>query len=292
MNNDFQAYNFGLDDPRIDFLWDSDYSSVHVSVATKPGTEKDFIEESIQNAKNSVLEEGVSRFDILQKVNDPTQFQLLEVYNNRGGGIAHKDTDHYKKWRANVADMMALDRRAATYRPLFPVPSEWTTDSKAAETAPAAGQSLFVAITAIKLKDRFDDSRFIGNTLYLCEKALIEEPQCRRFDLLQNVEDNNDLIMLKVYDDEAAYKAHFDTEHKQEWDEEVQILTFGTDCTTTWRTVFPAAPFWTWDKEVAAQRDVDLDYLDMLFQQDKDEGPRVTTAETYKLKEYGIKDDQ
>ncbi|CAM9127346.1 unnamed protein product [Heterosigma akashiwo] len=124
MNNDFQAYNFGLDDPSIDFLWDSDYSSVHVYVATKPGTEKDFIEESIQNAKNSVLEEGVSRFDILQKVNDPTQFQLLEVYNNRGGGIAHKDTDHYKKWRANVADMMALDRRAATYRPLFPVPSE------------------------------------------------------------------------------------------------------------------------------------------------------------------------
>lgn len=95
--------------------------SVHVFVTCKPGTEEEFQTASLANARASSLEPGIARFDVIQQIDDPCKFVLVEVYKNEDAPAAHKETQHYLDWRDEVADMMAEPRSAIKFRNLFPV---------------------------------------------------------------------------------------------------------------------------------------------------------------------------
>ncbi len=92
-----------------------------VQVRVKPDKVKNFIEASIENARESVKEPGNIRFDVLQSVEDTTKFVLYEAYATREAAAAHKNTPHYQKWKAAVADWMAEPRIGIPYEGLFPV---------------------------------------------------------------------------------------------------------------------------------------------------------------------------
>jgi len=96
---------------------------VHVHV--KPEFVDAFKQASLENASNSVKEEGVARFDVIQQVDDPTRFILVEVYKTAEAQSAHKETAHYLKWRDTVADMMAEPRQGVKYGNVFPEDSGW-----------------------------------------------------------------------------------------------------------------------------------------------------------------------
>ena len=64
----------------------------------KPGSEEAFRQASLNNARQSTKEEGVARFDVIQQVDDPCQFVLVEVYKNEDAPGAHKETSHYLEW--------------------------------------------------------------------------------------------------------------------------------------------------------------------------------------------------
>ena len=96
---------------------------VHVHV--KPDCSEAFREASLENAKNSIKEPGIARFDVLQDNDDPNRFILNEVYRDADAPAAHKETAHYAVWRDTVADMMAEPRRAVKLSNLFPEDSEW-----------------------------------------------------------------------------------------------------------------------------------------------------------------------
>ncbi len=98
---------------------------VHVFVHVKEGDVEAFKAATIENARNSVQEPGVARFDVIQQIDDPTQFVLVEVYRTEGDAGKHKETAHYKKWRDTVADMMAEPRHSVKYRNVFPDDSGW-----------------------------------------------------------------------------------------------------------------------------------------------------------------------
>jgi len=91
----------------------------------KEGCEDAFIAASIDNASNSVQEAGVSRFDVLQSVEEPTQFVLVEVYKSDDAPAQHKETAHYLRWRDTVAEMMAEPRSAVKYYGSFPTREHW-----------------------------------------------------------------------------------------------------------------------------------------------------------------------
>mmetsp|Transcript_2265 Transcript_2265/g.8042 ORF Transcript_2265/g.8042 Transcript_2265/m.8042 type:complete len:148 (-) Transcript_2265:170-613(-) len=95
-------------------------SAVHVFVSVKPGDEEAFKEASLANASNSIKERGIARFDLLQEVEDPCKFVLVEVYHEVEAPAAHKDTAHYATWRDTVAEMMAEPRSAVKYTNCFP----------------------------------------------------------------------------------------------------------------------------------------------------------------------------
>jgi quinol monooxygenase YgiN len=94
--------------------------SVLVHVHVKPEHIEDFRLATIENASYSVLEPGIARFDVVQQAEDPTRFILVEVYRNDEAPTQHKETEHYKKWRDQVADMMAEPRQGIRYTNIYP----------------------------------------------------------------------------------------------------------------------------------------------------------------------------
>ena len=98
---------------------------VMVHVHVKPESVEAFKQASIENASNSIQEEGIARFDVIQQVNDPTRFILVEVYKTPEAPAAHKGTAHYLRWRDTVADMMAEPRQGIKYINLFPNDENW-----------------------------------------------------------------------------------------------------------------------------------------------------------------------
>ena len=53
---------------------------VHVFVHVKPGDVDAFKTATLENARNSVQEPGIARFDVVQQLDDSTKFVLVEVY--------------------------------------------------------------------------------------------------------------------------------------------------------------------------------------------------------------------
>jgi quinol monooxygenase YgiN len=98
---------------------------VHVHVHVKPECVEAFRAASLENARNSVQEPGIARFDVIQQNDDPTRFLLLEVYRSVEATAAHKETAHYAVWRDTVAPMMAGPRQAVKYTNAFPDDAGW-----------------------------------------------------------------------------------------------------------------------------------------------------------------------
>lgn len=98
---------------------------VHIDVRVKPESVEEFRQATIENARSSVQEPGIARFDLVQQQDDATRFVLIEVYRTPEAAAAHKETAHYLKWRDTVAPMMAEPRQRVQYIAIFPEPQDW-----------------------------------------------------------------------------------------------------------------------------------------------------------------------
>ncbi len=88
---------------------------VHVFVHVKPDCVEAFTAASLDNARHSLQEPGIDRFDVIQQIDDPTRFVLIEVYRDADAPARHKETAHYAQWRDAVAGMMAEPRSSVKY---------------------------------------------------------------------------------------------------------------------------------------------------------------------------------
>ncbi len=93
---------------------------VHVHVRVRPDRVEDFLAATLVNARASLAEPGVLRFDVLQDQAAPAHVVLTEVYRDEEASAAHKRTPHYATWRDSVAEMMAVPRESARYSAVFP----------------------------------------------------------------------------------------------------------------------------------------------------------------------------
>ena len=98
---------------------------VHVHVHVKPEYVEPFKKATIVNARESIKEPGIARFDFAQQQDDPTRFVLVEAYRTAEAPVAHKETQHYQTWRDAVAPMMAAPRTSVKYGNLFPEDAGW-----------------------------------------------------------------------------------------------------------------------------------------------------------------------
>ncbi len=98
---------------------------VHVHARVKPEFVVAFRQATVENARESVREPGVARFDVIQQADDPTRFVLVEVYRSAEAPAQHKQTAHYQRWRDTVAEMMAEPRASVKYSNVFPPDEGW-----------------------------------------------------------------------------------------------------------------------------------------------------------------------
>ncbi len=98
---------------------------VHVHVHVKPEFVDAFQRASVENARQSVQEPGIARFDVIRQQDDPTRFVLVEVYRTAADPGRHKETVHYQRWRDAVADMMAEPRQSVKYSNIYPDDQGW-----------------------------------------------------------------------------------------------------------------------------------------------------------------------
>jgi (4S)-4-hydroxy-5-phosphonooxypentane-2,3-dione isomerase len=93
---------------------------VHVHVRVRPERVDDFLAATLANARASVEEPGVLRFDVIRDQTDPAHVVLVEVYRDVDASAAHKETSHYATWRDAVAEMMAQPRASTKFDVVFP----------------------------------------------------------------------------------------------------------------------------------------------------------------------------
>jgi autoinducer 2-degrading protein len=98
---------------------------VHVQVQVDAESVDAFIAATLDNARNSIREPGIARFDVVQQAEDPTRFVLVEVYRDDAAAKAHKETTHYARWREAVAPMMSAPRVGVKFSNLFPEDKDW-----------------------------------------------------------------------------------------------------------------------------------------------------------------------
>ena len=93
---------------------------VHVHVRVRPGQVEEFLAATLVNARASLAEPGVLRFDVIQDEADAAHVVLVEVYRDADASAAHKRTPHYAAWRDVVAEMMAEPRASTRFSAVFP----------------------------------------------------------------------------------------------------------------------------------------------------------------------------
>jgi quinol monooxygenase YgiN len=83
-----------------------------------------FRDATLANARESVKEPGIARFDVFQQQDDPARFVLVEAYRSSEAPAAHKQTAHYQVWRDTVESMMAEPRSSVKFSNVFPSDNE------------------------------------------------------------------------------------------------------------------------------------------------------------------------
>jgi (4S)-4-hydroxy-5-phosphonooxypentane-2,3-dione isomerase len=73
---------------------------VIVSAKVKPEQRGRFLQAIEDNAVSSVRDEpGCLRFDVVRNAADPEHYVFYEVYRDEAAFQAHRDTDHFARWR-------------------------------------------------------------------------------------------------------------------------------------------------------------------------------------------------
>jgi quinol monooxygenase YgiN len=98
---------------------------VHVHARVKPEFIETFKDATIENARQSVKEPGIARFDVMQQADDPAHFVLVEVYRTSEAPARHKETAHYLAWRDKVASMLIEPRTSVKFSNIYPGEEGW-----------------------------------------------------------------------------------------------------------------------------------------------------------------------
>jgi autoinducer 2-degrading protein len=97
---------------------------VCVSIHVQQGSADAFIEATLENARQTRLEPGNVRFDVLRQEADPDRFTLYEAYQAPEAFAAHQRTEHYLRWKETVAGWMAEPRVGVRHHRLFPAEAD------------------------------------------------------------------------------------------------------------------------------------------------------------------------
>jgi autoinducer 2-degrading protein len=88
-----------------------------VELVIIPSETPKFLEAIKENAANAVKEPGCREFNVSVLANRPNHVFVYEVYDNEAAVKAHLQTEHFKKYQAITANMIA-DRNLREMTPI------------------------------------------------------------------------------------------------------------------------------------------------------------------------------
>ena len=77
-----------------------------VTLKVKPDRINDFIKFTKDNVENSLKEAGIRRFEFYKEKESKNVFVLFEIYESTDDQIKHRETLHYKNWKANIMSLL------------------------------------------------------------------------------------------------------------------------------------------------------------------------------------------
>lgn len=108
---------------------------------------------------------------------------------------------------------------------------------------------MIAVFVTIQIKPGFKD-RFMDALFDDARGSINNEPECYRFDILQDDEDPNRIHLYEVYEDEDAVAAHRAAPHFTKWLSTVEPWFDGDRTRLEMHTVLPSDE--TWRKQKAA----------------------------------------
>lgn len=89
--------------------------AIIVDFRVKPGTKEEFRRLIDDNARASAKRElGCRRFDVLEPHGEPDRVVLYEIYDDRAAFDVHTKTEHYARFNAESAKLVASKSVIAT----------------------------------------------------------------------------------------------------------------------------------------------------------------------------------
>ena len=107
---------------------------VHVFIKVKEACIDRFKEVTIENARNSLREEGVVQFEVLQQQENSCEFVLQETYLSPKEQLKHRESEHFKKWKLEVSDLLVQEYSFIKYNNAFPRDEDFTNSENKNET--------------------------------------------------------------------------------------------------------------------------------------------------------------
>ncbi len=96
----------------------------------KPDQVEAYREATLENARLTIQEEGVLRFDFFQDAKDPTHFSLFEVYRDIAARDKHLETAHFLKWKEVYLQTCERRGNGDEFNALFPAESNFAPQRK------------------------------------------------------------------------------------------------------------------------------------------------------------------
>jgi autoinducer 2-degrading protein len=96
-----------------------------VYLEVQPDKLDTFLAEAAANARASLTEPSVVRFDFLQQADSPAKFMLYEAYRSAEALEAHRHTEHFKRWVEKGVPTLVGDRVRVFYRNIEPEDEHW-----------------------------------------------------------------------------------------------------------------------------------------------------------------------
>jgi len=91
----------------------------------KPDQVEAYKAATLENARKTIIEPGVIRFDVFQDTSNPSHFSLFEVYQDLAARDAHLQTEHFLKWKDVYLQTQERKGNGDEFNALFPDPDMW-----------------------------------------------------------------------------------------------------------------------------------------------------------------------
>ena len=91
----------------------------------KPDQVEAYKAATLENARKTIIEPGVIRFDVFQDTNNPSHFSLFEAYQDLAARDTHLQTEHFLKWKDVYLQTQERKGNGDEFNALFPDPDMW-----------------------------------------------------------------------------------------------------------------------------------------------------------------------